>query len=109
MCIPRPFSDYETENYALPEDDQLDEDAIREKYSKEFEEAKKNDVFLSKASEHPEWKFIIQYKGWKLLKDYELWDKYCDPDNFRMYIYNDFHAYGLQQIVEWAVSTLPCS
>ena len=38
------------------------------------------------------------------MTEYERRATYTDPDNFDMYIYNDFHGYGFQELLENLVS-----
>lgn len=40
------------------------------------------------------------WKAYKSSHEYSLRAKYCDPDNFDMYIYNDFNGYGLVELIE---------
>jgi len=42
----------------------------------------------------------MMWEGYKTFLDYRRRSNYCDPDNFGMYIYNDFHGWGLQELME---------
>jgi hypothetical protein len=95
----RPHFDYESENGALGEN-ALERDELQDKYSEDFEEAAKGGVILEPAKNHPDWKWTILWEGYKTFSDYRRCSKYCDPDNFGMYISNDFHGYGLQELME---------
>ena len=104
MCMHRPLFDYEIENRARG-DDQLER---KEMFEKEcgpgFEAEKAKAIFCKPASEVKDWKWIIMLDGWD---EADLWSrraKYCDPDNFNMYIYNDFKGWGLQEVIENIVS-----
>jgi hypothetical protein len=103
ICIPWPGPDFEAANDEKG-DEALDEDELEEACGKQFEEARKNGIFLDLASNHPEWKWVMQWESWKMYQDNLLKSRYCDPDIFGMYISNDFHAYGLQEIAENIVS-----
>lgn len=59
------------------------------------------------AVDHPEWKWVMLWKSWQLLCDYSIRTKYTNPDHFDMYIYNDFHGYGMMELAENAVSVAP--
>lgn len=65
-------------------------------------------MHLKSPSEHPEWKWTMSWKSWQLLCDWSVRARYTDPDNFEMYIYNDFHGYGMIEMVENAVGSLDC-
>jgi hypothetical protein len=101
VCMPRPHFEYEAENRAL-DDDELDDDELDEKYKKEFDENKH--LIFEPARDHPEWKWVIMWEGYKTFTEYQRRSRYCDPDNFGMYIYNDFAGYGLQELMENLVS-----
>jgi hypothetical protein len=98
VCIHRPHFEYEIENRQAKEP--IEEDELRERYDKEFDEAAKSGKILEPAENHPEWKWVILWEGFKNLGDYKRRSKYCDPDGFGMYIYNDFAWYGLMELLE---------
>lgn len=98
-CITRHRFDLENENNEKPEDEQLDEDEIYDKL-----QSMASDVSLKPAAEHPEHKWIVMWQTWKMLCEWRRRASYTDPDNFSMYIYNDFNGYGLQELVENFVS-----
>jgi hypothetical protein len=52
------------------------------------------------ASDHPEWKWTMMWKSWEYLCDGVREAAYTDPDNFGMYVYNDFHGYGVLSLAE---------
>jgi hypothetical protein len=56
------------------------------------------------ASEHPEWKWTMMWKSWQMLCDFSVRAKYTFPDYFDMYIFNDWHGYGIMELAENAVS-----
>jgi len=44
------------------------------------------------------------WKSWEMVCEWKRLASYTDPDNFKMYIYNDFNGYGLQELIENRVS-----
>jgi len=58
------------------------------------------------ASEHPDWKWVVMYGAWKIVNEWHLRMDYCNPDNFDMYIYNDWYGYGCQELQENLVSLI---
>ena len=98
-CLTRPFFDFENENEDKDEDEQLDEDEIEDRYN-ELLTSTKDSVATKPAADHPDHKWISMWQAWKkycYLKRHAL---YTNPDMFGMYIYNDFHGYGIQELVQ---------
>ena len=58
------------------------------------------------AAEEPGEKWIAMWKTWTMKCDWMRRGSYCDPDNFGMYIHNDFFGYGIQELVENMVSSI---
>lgn len=56
------------------------------------------------AAEHPEWKWTLMDQTWSIVTEWQRRTDYCQPDNFAMYIYNDWYGYGLQELQENLVS-----
>ena len=52
------------------------------------------------AKENLEWKWIMMWKSWEYLCDWVRESSYTNPDYFGMYVYNDFHGYGVLGLVE---------
>jgi hypothetical protein len=98
----RPHFEYKVENREADEAD--DEDELHARYTKEFDEAVESGIILEPAKDHPEWKWVIMWEGFKNFSDYRRRSQYCDPDNFGMYIYNDFAGKGLMELMENLVS-----
>jgi hypothetical protein len=96
----RPYFEYVVENREADGD----EDELHDRYNKEFDEAAKSGIILEPAKDHPEWKWVIMWEGFKNFSDYQRRSQYCDPDNFGMYIYNDFAGKGLMELMENLVS-----
>ncbi|RYP65574.1 hypothetical protein DL769_006277 [Monosporascus sp. CRB-8-3] len=97
-CLTRPFFDFENENQDKDEDEQLDEDEIDDRYNELV--TSKNSVATKPVADHPDHKWISMWQAWKkycYLKRHAL---YTNPDMFGMYIYNDFHGYGIQELVQ---------
>lgn len=95
ICVESPYwctADVDDEN----EDDEDEED--------DGEQRNKVEMFPKPAEEHPEWKWIMMWQSWTSLTDYMTRASYTDPDLFDMYIYNDFHWYGLAELIENLVS-----
>jgi hypothetical protein len=60
--------------------------------------------FAKAASVQPDHQWIIMSGGWTQVSDGWREASYRVPDNFGMYIYNDFEGYGLHEMVENFVS-----
>jgi hypothetical protein len=73
-------------------------------YKKEFDEKSKQKLYPWPAADNPDWKWIIQWKAWEMSQDWARRANYCRPDNFGMYLYNDWEGYGLRELIENAVS-----
>lgn len=101
-CINRHYFDFENENNDKEEDDQLDEDEIDEAYDKLVNE---NNAALKPAADFPDHKWKALWATWTMICEYRRRAMYTCPDAFSMYIYNDFNAYGLQELIENAVSS----
>lgn len=92
ICIDRPLwgredaDDPELEHDELPEDEESDR------------------LWQKPAAEHPEWKWVLLKESFEMLNEWCRLAQYCDPDSFGMYVFNDFHGYGLIEILENAVS-----
>ncbi|KAF2871327.1 hypothetical protein BDV95DRAFT_607582 [Massariosphaeria phaeospora] len=129
ICIPRDLFDAEAEKSAAnvvdsadtesgdsnAESDELDAEAetpseepassrsrqtAHEIYSKDFKEGKAKGIYGSLASKHPDWKWVTMRAAFDKHDFLRLKEKYCDPDFFGMYIYNDWKGWGLQEITE---------
>lgn len=100
VCIDYPLRDLEnkTRDDVGDEDDQLDEHAdLYEHYEEKYCDTK---LFNRPASELPDHKWIMLRKAVVLLANAMREAEYHDPDNFQMYVYNDFFGYGLMEMVE---------
>ena len=107
-CRPRPFFDFERENDEKDEDEQLDEDDLIDQYKGSLGPEK--NIAKMPAAKHPEHTWVSMWKAWKKFCELKRHASYTDPDAFGMYIYNDFHGYGLQELVQNTVcETLPRS
>lgn len=52
------------------------------------------------ASEHPDWKWVVMDECWTIVHEWHRRMDYCNPDNFNMYIYNDWYGWGLTELQE---------
>ncbi|KAF2829727.1 hypothetical protein CC86DRAFT_367670 [Ophiobolus disseminans] len=95
--MPPPHFEYEAENRILGTD-ALEEDDMHDKYIKDFNEIKS--LILEPATDHPDYKWVMLWEGFKSFLDYRRRSNYCNPDSFGMYIYNDFNGWGLQELME---------
>jgi hypothetical protein len=102
VCIHRPYFEYKIDNRKAEEP--IEEDKFHEMYTKKFEEDANSGVILEPAKDHPEWKWVMLWEGFKNVGDYRRRSQYCDPDRFGMYIYNDFVGKGLMELMENMVS-----
>jgi hypothetical protein len=98
----RPHFEYKVDNHALDKPEEFDD--LHEKYKKDFDSANESGIILQPAKDHPEWKWVIMWEGFKNFIDYRRRSNYCDPDRFGMYIYNDFAGKGIMELLENLVS-----
>lgn len=82
----KPFYAFNNNNDSQDEDEEADD-----------EEA---DKYNLPVSEHPDWPYKIMASARTRFSDYLVKTTYTDPDNFSMYIYNDFHPYGVTEMLE---------
>ena len=66
---------------------------------------KKEKMFPKPAIEHPAYKWVMLWQSWTMLLHWNTRSDYTNPDYFDMYIYNDFHWYGLAELIENMVSS----
>jgi hypothetical protein len=78
------------------DEEEDDEDNIYSKYNKDI----KAEWNGKPASEYPEHRWVISEKGFEDFCKLEIQADYRNPDNFAMYIYNDFWGYGIQEVIE---------
>ena len=97
-CRPRPFFDFEKENDDKDEDEQLEEDDLTDAYNESLGPEK--NIAKMPAANSPDHKWISMWRSWKKYCDLKRYTMYTDPDSFGMYIYNDFHGYGIQELVQ---------
>ena len=90
ICICRPASEIAKEQY-LDEDDEDTVDTCG---------GGKLCLCFKAADDHPEHQWIVTKKGFELMQDWmDQADRRC-PDLFDMYIFNDFHGYGICEVIE---------
>lgn len=89
------------------DEDEDEEESFFKKYAKGFNEEVKSGAMLQPVSDHPDWKWVMMWNGWKHQCDYTRRSKYCDPDRFDMDLYNDWKGWGLSALAEELVSHSP--
>lgn len=94
-----PFN-LEEENETKPEEEQLDEDELEEKWKAQGNEIPHD----TKASEEPDHKWVIMRGAWITFAESMRLRGYQSPDALGVYIYNDFEGYGLLEMFENSVS-----
>ncbi len=104
ICIPQPFPDFEYQQResggkakSVNLDRQYNQTIIGPNEGKLLGLAQPGD------------KWVIMKAAWDLYKDLTRWETYCNPDNFGMYIYNDFYGYGVKALIEQQVSLIACA
>jgi len=95
ICMSRPLHDYQAEN-RHNKTNRLGDDELNKKY----EEGDKRSSHDQPASERPDHKWILMRRSWMELCNASRGAAFRSPDNFGMYIYNDFEGYGLLEMVE---------
>jgi hypothetical protein len=103
ICVHRPFFDVEAQNWVAWTEDpsshhEEKKDIVEYLYKPEFEKSKK--IYKAPASEHLEHKWVMMWGAWLKTDILGRKAKYCNPDNLGMYIYNDWHGWGMQEIGE---------
>lgn len=68
-----------------------------------FKENKKG-IWAASPSKHKDHKWVIMLSGWDKYDDFACRGKFCDPDNFNIYIHNDWKGSRMQEIVDNTVS-----
>lgn len=103
ICIHRPPFDFLDEKLGESgEDEDVDEDKLKDEAFDEYKKAAQgpDSMYAKPPAEHPEWKRVIMVDAWKHVCELRIKQTYVDPDNFGMYVYNDFEHYGLNGLVE---------
>ncbi|KAI0003598.1 hypothetical protein F4779DRAFT_92148 [Xylariaceae sp. FL0662B] len=95
-CMNRPFFDVANEN--AEKDDPIDENKLVKKFNKGVRSG--GSIATEPAAQHPGYRWICMWETWKMYCDLKRRATYTDPDLFNMWIYNDFHGYGLQELIE---------
>lgn len=80
------------------EEDLPDKEEIIDKYNEGLK-AKDNNAGKP-AADFPDHRWVAVWETWKLFCEYRRRASYTCPDLLGMHIYNDFHGYGLQELVE---------
>lgn len=109
----RPFFDFKNENRLKlndangdDEDDDgyLDADELREHFMEESKCGKDGCLCLKPLGENLDWVWTTTRKASEMHFDLRRGTDFRDPDNFGMYVFNDFAGYGMQELIENMVS-----
>jgi len=100
ICLIRPLSDYKAENWGLEPAARRGHDEIFDQYCKDSDPQLDNNFVYQPAKDHPDWKWVMQWQACKNWQEYKVRAKYCCPDNFGMYICNDWEGWGLMELME---------
>ncbi|KAK3658006.1 hypothetical protein LTR56_000786 [Elasticomyces elasticus] len=96
LCIDRPCWHFEQEHSNSEERE--DSIKIHEAYHSDPQTEAR---WLKPATDHPDWKWVMMKNAYSRSDDLRTKASYCDPEkNFDMYIYNDFHAYGVAEVLD---------
>lgn len=111
ICIDRPLFDFEAEHQDKNENDDREGDEDEDDEEAAFEEYRKaaqgpNKRWPKPAAEDPSWKWVMMVDSWKMFCELRIKQTYVDPDNFGMYVFNDFYGYGINSLIEDMVSRL---
>ncbi|KAF2815195.1 uncharacterized protein BDZ99DRAFT_459125 [Mytilinidion resinicola] len=105
-CMPRPWQDLRREwrdaAYNNATSESFDGESVEVGGAKEMERAQEESKrFLEKTpAEAPSWRWTVTNMANYLVNTYKDDAECRNPDNFGMYIYNDFAGYGLQEVIE---------
>ncbi|KAK5682264.1 hypothetical protein LTS10_005390 [Elasticomyces elasticus] len=96
LCIDRPCWHFEQEHSNSEERE--DSIKIHEAYHSDPQTEAR---WLKPASEYPDWKWVMMKDAYSRSDDLRTKASYCDSEkDFDMYIYNDFHAYGVTEVLD---------
>lgn len=62
------------------------------------------ELWLKPAARFPDHTWVLSTKARQMNRKYNTQAQKQDQDKFRMYVYNDFTDYGLQEVIENQVS-----
>lgn len=102
VCVPRPLYDFEAENNAREGESRLELEDVYDEYAKAVDEDSVKG--FPAAKDRPDWKWVMMWGTYQNWLDYRRRTQYCLPDNFNMYIYNDFYPYGQIELIQNMVS-----
>ncbi|EMD96041.1 hypothetical protein COCC4DRAFT_122583 [Bipolaris maydis ATCC 48331] len=104
ITIHRPLFDVLGENWLAwssnPSAHVEEEDVYSKLYKPNFEREKKDGIGGSPPEKHPEHKWVIMREAFNKRDLLARKAHYCNPDNFGMYIYNDWASWGILEIAE---------
>lgn len=97
ICIDRSFEDFEAD-FREKRNNKSEKGGAFQAYKSARE--KKNSMCPKLAEEHRGWGWTIMVGAWKQLCETCVRASKCDPDNFDMYVYNDYYGYAIGDIIE---------
>lgn len=100
ILMERPQYDMEAEEESKPANERRSEEELEREWEKERESVGHDVAAASK----PDHKWVIMRGAWIDYANTMREASYRSPDNFNMYIYNDFEGYGILELIENHVS-----
>lgn len=108
ICFHRPLFDVDGEhwqNWSNGKAEQLGRHEIfTQLYEPSHIEENKKEIWGASPTAHKNHKWVIMWSAWLRYDGFCRRAKYCDPDNFNMHLYKDWKGWGMQEIVDNAVS-----
>ncbi|KAF1834549.1 hypothetical protein BDW02DRAFT_568937 [Decorospora gaudefroyi] len=99
ICFHRPLFDVESANWLAPDSLEGNE-LVKQVYKPGFAQEEKDNVYKAAPSEHKDHKWVIMWEAWLKTDILGRKARYCNPDNFGMYLCNDWQGWGMQEIGE---------
>lgn len=96
VALCRPHWDIETERFDKEEEDEDEND--------EEDQCAADCVCKDPANDRPEWTWVASEEGLKMYKELEMQAFNRDQDVQGVYMYNDFTAYGINEVIDNWVS-----
>lgn len=97
VCMARTKADRVRENNLKPVETRDDAEGIRRKHNAGVDEGPGS---TDLAKDHPDHKWVLMRNSWDLMYERVGTAKYCCPEAFGMYIWNDWEGYGMLEIVK---------
>ncbi|KAL9092540.1 MAG: hypothetical protein Q9165_004344 [Trypethelium subeluteriae] len=100
----RPYYDYQRENDLKikegADDALLGENEVWKHYNEKTKCGEDGCMCNKPLKENPDWTWFTTRKAWDMRADLQDGADLRNPDNFDMYVYNDFAGYGQQELIE---------